>query len=181
MRANKLSITTRRLCLIAILAAVLCVLAPWSVAIGPIPLTLALFAVYLAGAVAGVWDGVCAVLLYLFMGAVGLPVFSGFAGGVQKLVGMTGGYLWGYVPCVLIVSLTIHYFGSKRWAYPVGMVLGTMVCYCVGTAWFMVVTKSTLAAAFAACILPFLPGDAIKIAAASVISPRVRQALEKRM
>jgi biotin transport system substrate-specific component len=135
--------------------------------------------VYLAGACVPAADAVLAVALYIAMGAIGLPVFSGFSGGAQKLIGVTGGYIWGYILLALITSLVVKRYGAKRTAYPLGMALGTAACYFVGTAWFMFVTKSTLAAAFMACILPFLPGDAVKIAAVTVIAPRVRPLIYK--
>ena len=172
---------TRDMTLIAVMAALICVAGPLSIAIGPIPLSLASFAVYLAGAILGWKRGSVAVALYLLIGLVGVPVFSGFSGGVQKLVGVTGGYLVGYLPCALITGLFSGEPGAERsmpvWMPPLGMVLGTAALYVIGTAWFMLQTQNTLAAALGMCVLPFLLGDAVKIAAASVITVPVRRAL----
>ena len=93
-----------QLCRIAIMAALLCVASPWSIPVGPIPISLATFVVYLIGIVLGWLDGTIAVAVYLLLGAIGLPVFSGGAGGFQKLIGATGGYLIGYLPCVVRTS-----------------------------------------------------------------------------
>lgn len=174
MKTNDLTLT-------AAMAALICVAGPLTVAIGPVPLSLASFAVYLAGAILGWKRGSLAVAVYLLIGLAGVPVFSGFSGGVQKLFGVTGGYLIGYVACALITGL---FSGEPRaqkprpaWMMAAGMVLGTAVLYAVGTAWFMVQTGNALAAALGMCVLPFLAGDAVKIAAASVIAVPVRRTL----
>ena len=96
---------TKDMTLVAVMAALICVAGPLTVAVGPIPLSLCSFAVYLAGAVLGVKRGALAVALYLLIGAIGVPVFSGFSGGLQKLVGVTGGYLAGYLICAALTGL----------------------------------------------------------------------------
>ena len=98
---------TRDITIVAVMAALLCVAGPLTVSIGPIPLSLATFVVYMAGAVLGAKRGTLAVAVYLLLGLVGLPVFSGFTGGLQKLIGVTGGYLVGYLPCALITGLAV--------------------------------------------------------------------------
>ena len=91
--------------LTALLAAALCVMAPMTVPLSPVPITLATLGVYLAAGLLGPWRGAAAVGLYLLLGAVGVPVFAGFSAGFPVLFGLTGGFLWGYLPAVLIVSL----------------------------------------------------------------------------
>lgn len=168
---------TRDMCLTALMAALICVAGPLSVPVGPVPISLASFAVYLAGAVLGAKRGALAVALYVLLGAAGIPVFSGFSGGVQKLAGITGGYIVGYLPCAWITGFAAGRDGERKWFLPLGMAVGTAALYAVGTAWFMIQSGSALGAALAACVIPFLPGDAIKIAAASVIAWPVRRAL----
>ena len=169
---------TKDICLIGVLAALLCIGAPFTVPIGPIPISLASFVVYLAGALLGWKRGTLAVVVYLLLGAVGLPVFSGFQGGLQKLAGVTGGFLIGYIPCALITGAFADHAKDKKWMVPVGMVLGTAALYALGTIWFMVQTHNPLGAALGACVIPFLPGDAIKIAAATVLTLALRKRLE---
>jgi len=109
-----------------------------------------------------------------------VPVFSGFQGGFQKLIGVTGGYLVGYLPCALITGLAVtpnSLETEPRWKLPAFMALGTAVLYLIGTAWFMIQTKNNLAASMGMCVIPFLPGDAVKIVAASLLAPPVRKAL----
>ncbi len=176
-----MKLNTRDMTLVAVMAALICVAGPLTVAIGPIPLSLATFAIYLAGAVLGAKRGALAVALYLLIGAVGVPVFSGFSGGFQKLAGVTGGYLVGYLPCAWLTGLGAcgadEKSGKGVWRLPAMMALGTATLYAVGTAWFMVQTKTPLGAALGMCVLPFLPGDAVKIAAATLLARPVRKAV----
>ena len=91
--------------LTAVMAALICIAGPLTIAAGPVPLSLATFAFMLAGAVLGKKRGTAAVGLYLLIGIIGVPVFSGFSGGFQKLAGVTGGYLVGYLPCAFLTGL----------------------------------------------------------------------------
>ena len=167
----------RKMTLCALFAALLCVLAPLSVPIGPVPISLASFVAYLAGSVLGAGYGALSVFLYVLLGAFGLPVFAGWAGGLGVVAGLTGGYIVGFIPCAACSGLLA---GRLRgWGDPCGMLLGTAVLYAVGTLWFILQTGNTLAVALAGCVLPFLPGDALKIAAASLLAPRLRAALSR--
>ena len=175
-----MKMSTKEMVTIAVMAALLCVAGPLSIAVGPIPLSLATFAVYLAGAVLGAKRGAIAVAIYLLIGLVGVPVFSAFSGGLQKLIGVTGGYLVGYLPCALITGLAVRRDQAEvRPVYklPLFMVIGTAVLYAVGTAWFMIQTKNNLGSALMLCVVPFLAGDAIKIAAATLLAVPVRRAV----
>lgn len=165
----------RKMCRLALMTALICIAAPLSVPIGPIPISLATLTVYLAGALLGPVDGVIAVALYILLGAVGLPVFSGFGAGIAKLIGVTGGYIIGYLPCAALTGAGAKFWGDRKWVYPVAMVVGTIACYVLGTAWFMVQTGTGLAASMSSCVLPFLPGDAIKIVIASVLAVILRE------
>ena len=171
---------TKDMTMIALMTALICVAGPLSISIGPIPLTLSNFAVYLAAAVLGAKLGPLAVALYLLIGAVGVPVFSGFTGGVGKLIGVTGGYLVGYVPGAFIGGLAVkpgQREPEKKWLLPLCLVLGTAVIYVLGTAWFMLQSGNSLAASLGMCVIPFLPGDAIKIVAATLLAWPVRKAI----
>ena len=176
-----MSMKTRDLTIIAVMAALICVAGPLSISIGPIPLSLASFAVYMAGAVLGAKKGTLAVGIYLLLGLVGLPVFSGFSGGFQKLIGVTGGYLVGYLPCAMITGLGAFNASDSAdrplWRLPLCMVAGTAALYALGTAWFMAQTGNSLAASMGMCVIPFLPGDAAKIAAATLVATPVRRAV----
>ncbi len=172
------AVKTRDLTLIGVCAAVICVLAPWKINITLIPVTLATFAIYLVSAVLGPVKGSLAVLIYILLGAMGLPVFSGFVGGFQALVGPTGGYIIGYVPMAFIIGYASKAMKSAV-KYPLGMIVGTFVLYAFGTAWFCISRPSALAPALAACVLPFIGFDLIKIAAASIAAYKLKPALAK--
>ncbi len=174
---------TRDLTEIAVMAALLCVAGPLTVAVGPVPLSLATFAIYLAALVLGSKRAAAVVAVYLLIGAAGIPVFSGFTAGLQKLAGVTGGYLIGYLPCAFVSGLGA---GNESDSQParirqaLRMAAGTLILYTLGTVWFIQQTGNALGAALSLCVLPFLPGDAVKIAAASFLAPQIRTALKNR-
>ena len=170
---------TKDMTLIAVMAALICVAGPLTIPAGPIPLSLATFAVYLAGSVLGRKRGTIAVGLYLIIGVIGVPVFSGFSGGFQKLAGVTGGYLAGYLPCAYLSGVG----GELRertgwWFHVLMMIAGTVLLYAVGTAAFMLHTGNALGAALSLCVIPFLPGDAVKIAATALLTVPIRKAIQ---
>ena len=165
----------------AIFAALICIAGPVALTIPGtvIPITLCTFAIYLAGAMLGGKRGTISVVVYIMLGTVGLPVFSNFMGGFAKLLGPTGGYIVGYVPLVLLTGIFAEMSSAtkKRWLMPVGMVLGTVVMYALGTAWFMVLTGKNLAAALGMCVLPYLIGDSIKMVLTTAVAVPLRARL----
>ena len=169
---------TRKTVLTALFAALICVVAPFSLQIGPIPISLATLAVYFTASAAELSVSLPATLVYILLGGVGVPVFSGFQGGFQKLAGVTGGYIIGYIPCVLTIGLLLK-LSRKKIMLPLSMAAGTAVLYAFGTAWFLVLTGRGIAYALGVCVLPFLAGDAAKIAAASALTVIVGPRLEK--
>ncbi len=168
----------------ALMAAVCCILGPLSIPIGTVPISLTVVSVYLCVFALGTKFGTIAYVIYLLLGAAGLPVFSQFQGGVSKLVGPTGGYLIGFVIMAVITGLFIdmasHFSGAKKYLLQVvGMVFGLAVCYLFGTVWFMVAYHVTLIAGLSTCVFPFLPFDALKIAFCVVIGNALRLALTR--
>ncbi len=171
--------SSKKLAIAGLLAALICVAAPFSISVGVIPITFATLAIYIVAAVYDYRAGVIAVLIYILLGACGVPVFSGFKAGAQVLAGATGGYIVGYVFLALIEGVIIDKFEDKKFVYPLAMVLGTAVLYAFGTAWFIVIMKTTFVAALLTCVVPFLVGDALKVAAATAISLPLRAAVKK--
>ncbi len=140
-----------------------------------IPFTLQTFAVMAVCMLLGGKRGTYAVLLYLLLGAIGVPVFSGPAGGLAKLMGPTGGYIIGFVfSAVFMWGFEIS-FGKKVWQYAISMVLALAICYAFGTLWFMRVYTPAdgghvgLAAALSMCVVPYLIPDALKIVLALLV------------
>lgn len=165
--------------MVAVMAAVLSVVSPFALPIGPVPISLATLAVLLTVYVLGWKMGTLAVLVYILLGAAGMPVFSGFAGGLGKLTGPTGGYILGYLPMVVVAGLFVERFPKNRAMQLVGMVLATAVLYALGTAWFCFAMDSALAPALAACVFPFLPGDLAKILVSLGVGPLLRSRLDQ--
>ena len=175
--------TTRELAFIAMGAALIAVCS-WIAVPTAIPFTLQTFAVCLVTALFGLKTGLAAVALYLLLGAAGLPVFSGFKGGIGALLGTTGGYLAGFLFTALVVGLAVDKFGRKLPVLIVSMVLGILLCYTFGTAWFVFVYTRESAAigvgtALGWCVLPYLLPDAVKIALAAVLTGRLYPILNK--
>ena len=162
----------------AVMTAALCVLAPLSIPIGPVPITLATLVIYLAAYALGWRLGALSCLAYVLLGAFGLPVFSGFAGGLGKLLGPTGGYIVGYIPMVVLGGMAIERF-SKRPAQLAGLAAGTLVLYALGTAWLCLTAKMALVPALGLAVIPFLPLDAAKLLLAVFIGPVLRDRLAK--
>lgn len=164
----------------ALFAAMICVMAPWSFSAGAVPITLATLAIYLASLVLGWKRATAAVVIYILLGAVGVPVFSNLTGGLQKLVGPTGGYIVGYIPLALIAGLIADRL-ENAWGYVIALLAGTLALYALGTAWFCVSLGKDLGYAMGVCVLPFLPGDAIKVALATIIAIKLRPLVKKQM
>ena len=180
-----MKLTTHDLVLCALCAAVTCVLAPLSVPLaGEVPISLATFAVLLSGILLGAKLGGLSQLIYVLLGSVGVPVFAGWTGGIGITLGVTGGYIIGYIPMAFIAGLLYHRFGReasgtrKYIVMFVSMILATAVLYILGTAWFMAQTGMTLGASLAACVIPFLPGGLIEIVAVMLVSVLIEAGLK---
>jgi len=170
--------TTRELCYTA-LGAALTAICAWISIPAAVPFTLQTFAVFLVTGLLGLKCGTAAVLVYLLLGAVGLPVFSGFKGGLGALAGVTGGYLVGFIFTALTMGLITKRFGTRIPVLILSMVLGLVLCYAFGSVWFLALyTRSTgpigIGGVLGMCVLPFLPVDAIKILLAAFLVGRLR-------
>lgn len=163
----------------ALMTALTAVLGPLSIPIGPVPVSLTILPLLLSVLLLDwKWAGISCIL-YLLLGLVGLPVFSGFQGGVSKLAGPTGGYLIGFVPMVIVSGLIMKASGGKTVRTVFGLLLGVVIAYLFGTAWFMVSTENDLYAALMLCVVPFIPVDLLKIVIAALIGFPLRNALLK--
>ena len=165
--------TTFELAACAMFAALTAVLSQVAVPIGPVPINLATFSVFLSGGVLGAAGGLVSQGVFVLLGAAGLPVYSGFKGGLGVLAGPTGGYLAGYLAAAWLTGVLSRRLGRRPQMLALSMALSMAVCYFLGTAWFMIVTKRELWESLTLCVFPFLIGDALKIAAAAVLSARL--------
>jgi biotin transport system substrate-specific component len=158
----------------SLFAALMAAGAYMAVPIGPVPIVLQNMFVFLAGLLLGSRWGLASVAVYLLAGIVGLPVFAGGTGGIGRIFGPTGGFLIGYLPVVFLVGRMAERL-PRRMAWDVAaMTAGAMVLYACGVAWLAAVTGLPPAKALTLGMVPFLPGDALKIAAAALIARAVR-------
>ena len=146
-----------------------------NIPIGVVPFTMQTFGVLCAAGILGAKRGTAAVAVYILIGAVGLPVFSGFKGGIGSILGPTGGFILGFLLTALLVGFVVDKFGRKLLIIISAMIAGVLLCYTVGVVWFMFVYDSGkgLGGALMTCVVPFLIPDALKILAASIVVNRV--------
>ena len=168
----------KRMVYAALMAALTAAGAYLAIPLGPVPIVLQNLFIMLAGLLLGGRWGLISVAVYLLAGAVGLPVFAGGTGGVGKFVGPTGGYLLGFAAAAYLIGI-ISESGRGRVAIDVlAMVAGTLIIYAVGVSWLKVVTGMSFSKAFTVGMLPFLIGDALKIAAAIPIARALRPMMD---
>ena len=170
---------TRDLALASLFAALTAICAQMIVSIGAVPVSLSLLPVLIGAALLPVHDAVMSMAAYILMGLAGLPVFSGFSGGPGKVFGVTGGYIIGYLPCVITAALLCRksrgYIGLC-----VSLACGVLTCYMFGTLWFMILRHCSLRAALLTCVIPFLPFDFLKVMAAALLAEKVYPVLYHR-
>lgn len=162
--------------------AVLMAICSWISVPTTIPFTLQTFAVFLAVIVLGGKRGTMSVFVFVLLGAVGVPVFAGFTGGLYVILGNTGGYIIGFLFAGLLMWLMERLFGRKMWVQAVSMMLGMVTYYVFGTIWFMIVYMRTtgpvgLTAVLGWCVIPFIIPDLVKAALALFLGNTLRKPL----
>ena len=181
MQREKTKFTPKEMAYIALLVVVIAVCS-WISIPSVVPFTMQTFGVFCAVGLLGGFRGTVAVLIYILMGLIGLPVFSNFNGGVGYLMGPTGGYIVGFLFTALVYWLLEKLFGKGLLCRILAMALGLIVCYAFGTFWFVEVYSRangpiSVAAALAMCVLPFILPDAVKISLALLITGRLAPVL----
>ncbi len=170
-------IKIRNMALCGMFSAMLCLCAWLSVPFGDVAITLQTFGIFLALSVLGGKRGTVVILVYLVLGAAGLPVFAGFRGGVGALIGVTGGYLTGFFVCGLVYWLLTALFPKQELP---AMAAGLAVCYCFGSLWYYNVYINgggavTVGYIIIKCILPYLVPDIIKLLLARQLSQKLKR------
>lgn len=174
---TKSKMPVKTIAVIGVITAITCILAPLSVPIGEVPISLTNLVIYFGLYVLGTRRETISYIVYLLIGLVGVPVFASFTAGPAKLFGPTGGYLIGFIPMAVIAGIFIEKSGRKFVLGMVGMVIGTTVCYALGTVWFVLIMKTPVQAALATCVYPFIVFDVIKMALAALIGPQIHNRL----
>ena len=147
----------------AFMTAVMAVLSPISIPIGPVPISLGTFSVCLSATVLGKNLSTLAYLLYLLLGICGLPVFSNYGAGLEKLLGPTGGYLIGMIFLSYLGGLGMELFPKKLVMQYLFFFFGMLLCYILGTAWLQRLMSLSFYKALSVGVLPFIIPDCIKV------------------
>lgn len=163
---------TKEFCMAGLLAACTAVLAQIVIPIGPVPFNLAVFGAFLAGMLLSPGMAVLSMATYWLMAAIGLPVMAGLQGGLGVVLSPTGGYVAGYLLLAGCTALVAERPMPMRLA---GMALGLVLCYTLGTVWFICATGTALPAALAMCVLPFIPADVAKGIAAAWLAQTIKR------
>lgn len=170
------NLSTRDLCLIGIFTAFISILAQIAIPMPyGVPMTLQTLAIPLAGIVLGAKKGTLATVIYILLGAFGVPVFASFTGGLGIVFGPTGGFILSFPIVALLAGLGAEK-NNKVWLVS-GIVAGSVFNYVCGMLMFTVVTSNDIKTAFAACVLPFIPTAVIKAALACVLGVKMKNAL----
>ena len=178
-KANK-RFKTIDLAYIGIFAALIAVCSWISIPLPTVPITLQTMGVCITAGLLGTKRGTLTVIVYILLGLIGVPVFSGFSSGIGVLAGATGGYIIGFIFTALIVGVMLKLLGKKVWVYILSMIIGIADCYAFGTAWFMIYNNSrgdavSLVMALGWCVTPFIIPDLVKIAVAAVLCRRLNK------
>lgn len=165
------------------LGAVLITICSWISIPTTVPFTMQTFAVFFVLSALGGKRGTAAVIVYVLLGAVGIPVFAQFTSGIGILLGNTGGYIVGFIFMGLVYWLIAGLLGKNLWVEILAMVIGIIVLYSFGTAWFMIVYAQAngavgLTAVLAWCVIPFIIPDMVKLGLALALARRISPVLK---
>ncbi len=175
----------RKKMLVSLFAALLCVSSYVVIPIGPVPVTMQVLFVLLAGAILGAEMGALSVVIWIMLGAFGLPVFAGGKAGPMVLFGPTGGYLLGFVICAWIVGMLTRNNSASKLRTGAAMLLGLSIAYIVGLAGFMasfayfLLKPMTIQQALTIAVYPFVPFDLVKVALGAWLAPALISALSR--
>ena len=175
---NKL-FTVKNMCYVGLFTAVIAIMAQISIPMPlGVPMTMQTFAITLAAIILGAKLSTISTLIYILLGAIGLPVLAGFSGGISKFVGPTGGFLISFPIMAFIIGYAVDHRSAFKGAFVIGLIAGTVVNYIVGIAMFCILTQSSVAVGFTACVLPFIPTAIIKAILAALIGFPIRKRLK---
>ena len=170
--------SSRDICYIALFTAVIVVMAQLSIPMPlGVPMTMQTFAITLAAVVLGAKLSTMSTLIYLLLGAVGVPVLAGFSGGLDKFIGPTGGFLISFPIMAFIIGLGAEHRKAFKGCYVLALIAGTVMNYVIGVIMFCILTKSSVMAGMTACVIPFIPTANIKAILASILGFEIKRRL----
>ncbi|MFW6238550.1 MAG: biotin transporter BioY [Halanaerobiales bacterium] len=173
--------TVRGMVYTSIFAALTAVSAYLVIPLGPVPITGQTLMVMLAGFILGARKGALSQIVYILLGVIGLPVFSGGSSGIGVLFGPTGGFIWGFVIGAFVIGLISEIGeGDSPIIQVIALIVGGMlIIYTTGTIQYMRVAGVSFTKAFSGTVLPFIPGDILKVIAAYFVGRKLKPALER--
>lgn len=178
----KKKMTAEKIMLCGLFAALTAVLAQISIPIGLIPINFANVAVFLSAGILGGKLGAVSQIIYVLTGVIGLPVFSGFMGGIGRILGPTGGYIVAYIIVALVVGSILQRRCENSWMIMfTTMYTGWLIQYVLGTAWYCIQMETGVIAALSVCVLPFLAGDFAKTVVSIIAIKKIKKPLSKIM
>lgn len=172
-----LALSTRSMTLTAMLTALLCILGPVTLPVGAVPVSMTTAALMLIALLLGPGRACLCCGVYLGIGLLGVPVLSGFSGGLGALLGPTGGFLLGYLPMTALCGFSAR--TSSRLRQLTAFAAGNLLLYLSGTTWYVVQAGTEFLPALGVCVLPFLPGDVLKLAAVLTGGNAIRTRLKR--
>lgn len=176
---NQKLFTTSRMALTALMTAIICILGPIAlpIPVSPVPISLQNMLVFFSVAILGWKLGTVSYILYLLLGLVGLPVFSGYSAGAGKLFGPTGGYLLGFIVMAIIGGICFEKFENKL-VLILGLIVSAIICNLIGTLWLAQQAGLTFNQALMAGVVPYIPGDLVKIILAAIFGPMLKKRIK---
>lgn len=175
---NKRTLSIQDLCLIGVVTSILVIMAQISIPMPlGVPMTMQTFAVMLAGILLGPRNGTLAIIIYILLGAIGLPVFSNFTGGLQCLVGPTGGFLWSFPLMGWLIGLGTKYRSRCKGVFTLSLIAGNVLNLLCGAVFFSLLQHVSFSTAVTTCLVPFIPVTVLKIILAAVAGLNMRKRL----
>ena len=163
---------------IALFTAIICIISPFTIPIGVVSISLTSLVIFLTCAVLSVRQATVAVIVYILIGLTGIPVFSSFTGGASAILGVTGGFIIGYVPCALVTGALLKAFENKKALYVITFIVGTLILYVFGVGYYVLAYQVTISVAILTCVVPFIVVDIIKIILASILTIIIKPKLK---
>ena len=160
--------------LVGVFVAIISICAWISIPMVPIPITLQILGVFITASILGAKLGTVSIIIYILLGAVGLPVFSNFTGGFGILLSPTGGFIIGFIFTALTIGI-ITSFKNSILTNTLAMLLGLLLCYTFGTVWYCIYANVDFITAVLICVVPFLIGDSVKICISAILVTKLKK------
>lgn len=161
--------------LVGVFVAIISICAWISIPTVPIPITLQTLGIFFTASILGAKMGTVSIIIYILLGAVGLPIFSNFTGGLGILLSPTGGFIVGFIFTALLIGIITTYFKNNIVTNTLAMILGLLLCYTFGSVWYCFYAGVDFITAVLICVVPFLIGDTVKICISAILVTKLKK------